>query len=373
MGLAEAANVDVKVDGPNVDIKITPEGYDGYYYYGVFWKSDIEGATAEELRGFCEADWEQYKGLYTSFFDTTEEGLHFIFNELAFTGTTELSVELDANTEFVLWAFGMDDEALLNTTPEFYEFKTGSVAASENKFTLSVEELHPRKATVKVETTNDDTYVATLVAADRFEGNTDEEIMSYILTNFTVQYASGTMSDTATGLTPNTEYEFMVFGAQAGAATTGLQRLKFTTAETLYADLDFSLTISDYYSGAEVAAIDPNYAGYEDYILVRITANVDSEAVNAYFNAVNALDFPYYEYEQIVEGLTAEGPLQELSSIYAYEFNEPYVFFGLAEDKDGNFTEVWASKEITFTKEGCSPAEEFFTGSASPAGVMLLR
>ena len=364
---------DVKVDGPNVDIKITPEGYDGYYYYGVFWKSDIEGATAEELRGFCEADWEQYKGLYTSFFDTTEEGLHFIFNELAFTGTTELSVELDANTEFVLWAFGMDDEALLNTTPEFYEFKTGSVAASENKFTLSVEELHPRKATVKVETTNDDTYVATLVAADRFEGNTDEEIMSYILTNFTVQYASGTMSDTATGLTPNTEYEFMVFGAQAGAATTGLQRLRFTTAERLYADLDFSLTIGDYYSGAEVAAIDPNYAGYEDSILVRITANVDSEAVNAYFNAVNALDFPYYEYEQIVEGLTAEGPLQELSSIYAFEFNEPYVFFGLAEDKDGNFTEVWASKEITFTKEGCSPAEEFFTGSASTAGVMLLR
>ena len=153
---------------------------------------------------------------------------------------------------------------------------------------------------------NDDTYVATLVAADRFEGNTDEEIMSYILTNFTVQYASGTMSDTATGLTPNTEYEFMVFGAQAGAATTGLQRLRFTTAETLYADLDFSLTIGDYYSGAEVAAIDPNYAGYEDSILVRITANVDSEAVNAYFNAVNALDFPYYEYEQIVEGLTAE-------------------------------------------------------------------
>lgn len=364
---------DVKVNGPNVDIKITPEGYDGYYYYGVFWKSDVEGATAEELRGFCEADWEQYKGLYTSFFDTTEEGLHFIFNELAYTGTTELSVELDANTEFVLWAFGMDDEALLNTTPEFYEFKTGSVAASENKFTLSVEELHPRKATVKVETTNDDTYVATLVAADRFEGNTDEEIMSYILTNFTVQYASGTMSDTATGLTPNTEYELLVFGAQAGAATTGLQRLQFTTEEIVYADLDFSLTIGDYYSGAEVAAIDPDYAGYEDMIFVRITANVDAEAVNAYFNAANALDFPYYEYEQIVEGLTAEGPLKELSSIYAFEFDEPYVFFGLAEDKDGNFTEVWASKEITFTKEGCSPAEEFFTGSASTAGVMSLR
>ena len=356
---------DVKVNGPNVDIKITPEGYDGYYYYGVFWKRDIEEATAEELRGFCEADWEQQKGLYSSFFDSPEEGLHFIFNELAYTGTTELSVELDANTEFVLWAFGMDDEALLNTTPEFYEFKTGNVAASENVFTLSVEELYPRKATVKVETTNDDTYVASLVAGDRFEGNSDEEIMNYILTNFSVQYASGTMSDTATGLKPNTEYELLVFGAQAGAATTGLQRLKFTTEEIVYADLDFSLTIGDYYSGAEVAAINPDYAGYEDMIFVRITANVDAEAVNAYFNAANALDFPYYEYEQIVEGLTAEGPLKELSSVYAFEFDEPYVFFGLAEDNDGNFTEVWASKETTFTKEGCSPAEEFFTSATT--------
>ena len=34
----------------------------------------------------------------------------------------------------------------------------------------------------------------------------------------------------------------------------------------------------------------------------------------------------------------------------------------MAEDEDGNFTEMWASKEITFTKEGCSPAEEFFAG-----------
>lgn len=358
----------VEVDGPNVDISITPEGYDGYYYYGVFWKSDIEGATAEQLRGFCEADWEQYKGLYSSFFDTPEEGLHFIFNELAYSGTTELSVELDANTEFVLWAFGMDDEALLNTTPEFYEFTTGNVAASENVFTLSVEELYPRKATVRVETTNDDTYIATLVLADRFEGNTDQEIMDYVLTNFKVQYASGTMSDTATGLKPNTEYELLVFGAQAGAATTALQRMKFTTEEIVYADLDFSLTIGDYYSGAEVAAIDPNYAGYEDMILVRVTANVDAEAVNAYFNATNALDFPYYEYEQIVDGLTSEGPLTELSSVYAFEFDEPYVFFGMAEDKDGNFTEVWASKEMTFTKEGCSPAEEFFT-QATAMGV----
>ena len=350
----------VEVDGPNVSIDVAPQGYDGYYYYGVFWAKDVAGASAEELRSYCEQTWENDKAYYSSFFDTPEQGLHFIFNELAFRGAQHLEVELDANTEFILWAFGMDDEALMNTTPEFYNFTTGGVTASENTFTLSVTELYPRKATVKVETTNDDSYVATLVAGDRFEGNTDAEIMEYILENFSVQYINGTMSDTATGLVPSTEYELLVFGAQAGTPTTELSRLKFTTAEVVYADLDFSLSIDKYYNGSELAALNPNYEGFEGTAIVPITANVDAAAVAFYFNAMNALDFSYYEYETIIEGLVADGAVEETTSYYAFEFDTAYTFFGVAEDADGNFTKVWSSKDTTFKVDGCSPAEEFF-------------
>lgn len=356
---------DVKVDGPNVSFDITPKGYDGYYYYGVFWASDVpEGTDPAVIRELCEADWEQQKAMYSSFFDTPEQGLNFIFNELAYKGTTHLDVELDANTEFVLWAFGMNGEALLNTTPETYYFTTGNVAASANEFTLSVEELYSRKATVKVATTTDDTYIATLVPASRFENNSDEEIIEHIVDNFKLQYASGTMQDTATGLTPNTEYELLVFGCQAGAPTTKLNRLKFTTLDTVYADLDFELEIGDYYDGSAVAAINPDYAAFEGTVIVGITANVDSSATNIYYTAMNALDYPYYTYEQLIEGLVAEGAA-ETTGLYAFEFGEPYIFFGVAEDEDGNYTKVWSSKEITFTKDGCSPAEEFFTANAS--------
>lgn len=360
---------DVKVDGPNVSFDITPEGYDGYYYYGVFWASDVpEGTDPKVIRELCEADWEQQKAMYSSFFDTPEQGLNFIFNELAYKGTTHLDVELDANTEFVLWAFGMDGEALLNTTPETYYFTTGNVAASANEFTLSVEELYSRKATVKVATTNDDSYIATLVSASRFENNSDEEIIEYIVNNFKLQYASGTMQDTATGLTPNTEYELLVFGCQAGAPTTKLNRLKFTTLDTVYADLDLELEIGDYYDGSAVAAINPDYAAFEGTVIVGITANVDSDAVEFYYTAMNALDFPYYTYEQLIEGLVAEGAA-EANGLYAFEFGEPYIFFGVAEDGDGNYTKVWSSKEITFTKAGCSPAEEFFAAESTSATI----
>ena len=356
---------DVKVDGPNVSFDITPKGYDGYYYYGVFWASDVpQGTDPQVMRELCEADWEQQKAIYSSFFDTPEQGLNFIFNELAYKGTTHLDVELDANTEFVLWAFGMNDEALLNTTPEVYYFTTGDVAASQNTFELSLESLLSRKATVKIEPSNDDTYIATLVAADRFEGTSDADIMTYIIKNFNLQYTSGTLVAPVEDLTPSTDYELLVFGCQAGAPTTSLHRLKFTTLDVVYADLDFELEIGNYYDGSEVAAINSEYAAFEGMVIVGITANVGADAVAFYFTAMNALDYPYYSYEQLIEGLLAEGAAEEFGN-FAFEFDEPYTFFGVAEDEDGNFTEMWSSKEITFKKSGCSPASEFFTSVAS--------
>ena len=136
--------------------------------------------------------------------------------------------------------------------------------------------------------------------------------------------------------------------------------MKFTTEEVVYADLDFSLTIGNYYNGSEIAALDPSYAGFENTVIVPITANVDADAVAFYFNAMNALDVPYYEYESIIEGLVADGAVEETTSYYAFEFDTAYTFFGVAEDKDGNFTEVWSSKDTTFKVENCSPTEEFF-------------
>lgn len=350
----------VAVDGPKVSFDITPKGYDGYYHYGVFWAKDVpEGTAPETWCELCEIDWENLKAQYSSFFDTPEQGLHFIFNDLASHGTTHLDVELDANTEFVVWAFGMDGEALLNTVPDYYYFKTGDVTASENQFTLSVENLTSRKATLNINTTNDDTYIATLVSATRFAGYSDDQVVQYIINNFSLNYASGNMSETVEGLTPSTEYELLVFGCQAGSATTDLQRLKFTTEEVVYADLDFKLNIGYYYNGTEIAMLNPDLAAFADFAIVNVSADVDPDAVRFYFSAMNANDYPSYSYEQIIQGLTADDPALVEGS-YLYEFDVPYIFFGVAEDADGNFTKVYASKEVMFTRDGCSPAEDFF-------------
>lgn len=357
----------VEVDGPNVTFDITPQGYNGYYHYGVFWAKDVpEGTSPERWCELCESDWETLKGQYSSFFDTPEQGLHFIFSDLASHGTTHLEVDLDANTEFVVWAFGMDDEALLNTVPDYYYFKTGDVKASDNQFTLSVENLLSRKATLNINTTNDDTYIATLVSGSRFSGYSDDEIIDYIIDNFSLNYASGNMSETVEGLTPSTEYELLVFGCQVGAATTGLHRLKFTTEEVVYANLDLKLNIGSYYDGTEIAMLDPELSAFAYYAIVNVSAEVDPDAKQFYFSAMYADDYSSYTYEEIIQGLTADNPATEEGS-YLYEFDVPYIFFGVAEDADGNFTEVYTSKEVMFTAEGCSPAEEFIESMAEKA------
>lgn len=51
---------------------------------------------------YCSAVWQEQINLYSSFFESHEQGLHFIFNELAYFNTTHLDVELNADTEYVL-------------------------------------------------------------------------------------------------------------------------------------------------------------------------------------------------------------------------------------------------------------------------------
>jgi hypothetical protein len=159
----------------------------------------------------------------------------------------------------------------------------------------------------------------------------------------------------------------LVFGAQAGSPTTGLSRLKFTTKEVEYADLDFELSIEKYYDGSELAKLNPDYEAYSGYVVAPVTATVDNNAVAFYFSYMYALDYPYYTYEQLIEGLLADGEVEELTSYYVFEFDTTYTFFGVAEDVNGNFTKVWASKDTTFKRENCAPAEEYFS-SASKSG-----
>lgn len=353
------------VVGYNVTLEITPINYDGYFFFGVFYAKDCGPNVSDaQMRELCNAAWEEEKSYYESFFDTPEQGLHFIFNELAYKRTATLNVDLDPDTEFVLWAFGMNDEALLNTVPERYYFKTGSVAPSNNTFTLSATDITARGATVAVEPTNDDSYVAMLTTAGRFAGQSDNEIMDYITSSLSLNYNSGAMSQAVDGLSPNTEYQLLVFGCEAGVATTGLSKLNFTTKAETYANLNFEIRIGDYYDADEVAELYPHWSAYTGYnAIVSPQIIVDSAADRFYYTALTVGAYEALTEEEIVQGLLAEEPaVGDEVMVIPYDFR--MVFVGFAVDSEGLFTKLWVGKPITFTYEGRSPVEGFVDPTA---------
>ncbi len=369
-------NLDVTVDGPNVSFDIIPQGYDGYYFFGIFDAAACPPDTSEGLlMSYCEASWEEYKGIYSPFFETPEQGLHFIFNELAYTGKTHFETELTADTEYVLWAVGMNSEALLNTTPVVKYFTTGSALHSENQFTITISNIKAREATVTVETTNDDPYAAIIAPTTRFKGLSDEEIMDDICTNWNYSLINGGFTTQATELRPETEYEILTFGINGGRPSTTLTRKSFTTAKAVASTAAFSLQFDKYYDLAEIAALNPDWEGYTAYdLIIPVTARVDDRAKKVYFSVMDSENFNFItqnSYEPIIEALRLEGPAEELSAPFLLNYGMEFVFFGFVEDQDGNYTDLWISEPHTFDQAGSSPAQEFLDSIAKESRSVL--
>ncbi len=356
--------LEIETDGPNVSFDITPQGYDGYYFFGIFDAASCPPDTSEELlMSYCEASWEEYKGVYSPFFETPEQGLHFIFNELAYSGKTHFETELTADTEYVLWAVGMNDEALLNTTPVVEYFTTGGAIRSDNQFTITITDIKAREATVTVETTNDDPYAAIIAPVTRFEGMTDDEIMDDVCRNWNYGISNGGFTTKAADLKPETEYEILAFGVNGGRPSTQLTRQRFTTAAPVVSSAAFSLEFGNYYDIAEVATLAPEWSDYMDTdLIIPVTAVVDDMARNVYFSVMDRENFDFYtrdSNEMIVEALRQEGAAEELSTHFLLNYDMEFVFFGFVEDNDGNYTDLWVSDPVVFTKDGASPAQEF--------------
>ena len=336
--------------------------YDGPFFFGLFAAADCPKSMDDEtFRSYCSASWEEQKGLYSSFFETPEQGLHFIFNELAYYDKAVWEGELDANTEYVLWAFGMNSEAIINSTPVRHYFKTGGVAASDNTFTISFSDVKSRRATITIETSNDDTYVSMLAKSSVYGETTDDIVIKHIIENYNLSYSKGTEVHTMKGLTPNTEYEVLVFGCQAASPTTGLTRVKFNTADTEYAELDMSLEVNGYFDIEEMCGVDPVWENYRDYCdaMVVVSATVDANAVEYYFSALDASGFEYCDYEYLIEGLVKEGAAEDSVAYFPVDYDDELIFFGAAKDVEGNYTEICQTKPKKFTYDGRTEIDSF--------------
>ena len=225
-----AFNIEYEVEGPLVKADVTPNGYDGAYYFdmlnGLLVDSYLETfdflnndpAEAAEYY-WSNAVWSMSQDMsyseIISFYNCQgnyEDG----------TPRSHYEFELLANHDYYLFAFAMEEHALPGSKPQIVKITTGGVEPSNNQITTSVTNVTAQSATINFTVTNDDYYIAGWEKASDWAtfGANDAERQQYLLTERSFELIKGNYSQNIIGLEPETDYVLYAFGSRGGVATT---------------------------------------------------------------------------------------------------------------------------------------------------------
>ena len=372
-------NVETTVDGCVVSADVTPQGYEGAYYFDVLSKAmvqdyidslDCVNTPAEavkyywsmavmkmmnegEMSGQTIVDFYNCQGTY-------EDG----------TPRSQYDFELLANTPYYLFAFAMEEHGLCCSEPTIVEINTESVPMSDNVITPSVSKVTAETADISFTTTNDDYYIAGWEKASDWAtyGNTDAERQQYLLANLSYEFISGDYSQTVLGLEQGVEYVLYAFGSRGGVATTSqIWTCNFTTKSGLGA-ATIEFVDNGYYAAEDLAEIPgwEFFGGdyYSGTFIMPVEYRIEGEWSAFFGNIYNWTGrYDLYDDEQYKDGLVwsiNEYGSMTLDKTYCILQNDSfYIVAALVIDTDGVYSPV-AKHEVRTSYDGArTDASEF--------------
>lgn len=316
----------------------------------------------------------------------------FVLRNNAVSGDNTATMELSAAEDYVVYAVSVNEQCILNSEPEIYEFRTDDVVKSDNVLTLEIVNVETRFIDVSVTTTNDDPYVLYAIEAAPYKGLDNEALLETLaaknFSNFIV-YGDKTrrFGFPDWDFEPSTEYLVFAFGYDLGNPTTDIVYEYVTTTEAKQSDMTFELAYHGYYAGAEVQEAYPE----------NFTADISGHAV--YHVKAQAIpeDRMYYKYYTVLSGdytdaeaFTDDEAVDMLLELWetsigvswsynmillAYDYD--YTFIGYAIDVAGNPTAVWRqlvhpTEDGTVPMGGFNPGDlwnwDYNTGTATAGG-----
>lgn len=349
-------DIDVQINGLSVDITYTPKNYDGYYCWGISTNVD-ESMTKKELTDAFMDNWMNMYNMYKTWYGFTNEA---ILEQLCSTSTNTFSNELDASTLYVTIAAAVNEEALICSEISYEFFTTGEVELSDNIITIDVTDIKSRSAVITINTTNDDTYAAMVVASERVEGWSEEDIINAVISNS--KPFSGDFSEKVKPLTPETEYIVYAVGCASGTATTQLFSKSFTTPEAVLADMTVKVEYGGYADVMAIANLDESYAKFAKNNYAFIAFNLSSKPAGypiywAFFEA-NVINNPEVTEDDIINALTQQKPSESPYEIGFREYGHNIIVCAIGEDEYGNLSPLYKGESLEITKDGVmDPAE----------------
>lgn len=376
-------DIKANIVGNSVAITITPNDYNGLYYSYIVPDTNNyylpEGApfNADYLAHYRNTTWATFNELINNQGIAAEQFCH--------SGEVTINDRLNPNANYMVICFAVseDQTPILCSEPSVAYFTTKESNKSDLKIEIRVEDITQYNAMLTVTPSKrGEEYACVFLAASQLPPLESEyEQMMFIIENFDPAIFSGPFSEALTPLMPSTEYVVVAFGIENNLPTTDMFSYRFTSLEAGTSEVYIeSIEIVKLFDVEEIIAIDKSYtsilAECECVAIVEAKTNIPTDKLRFWWYE----EWMRVEYseEAFLEDLLmydyANNP-EMMDMYYSMSDQDRFLFAGIAEDENGNMSEIFYTEPFLMSKDMCDPAEEFFSyvGSASKTAVIFRR
>ena len=276
-------------------------------------------------------------------------------------------------------AFAVNEEQLplLCSVPDVAYFTAGELTKSELTLDIKVTDITPYNAQLSITpSNNEESFACVFISGEQEPKNVDDyNKMMLIINQFDPAIFTGELFQALTPLMPLTEYVVLAFGIDTfnDLPTTDLYEVRFTSGEATDGKIEItSIELLKLFDTNAIIAIDPSYAAdFRDYECVGIVeAKTNIACDKLYFWWYETWMKIEYEEEAFLEDLLmypyADNP-EAMEMYYSLNNDDTFFFAGIAEDEDGNLSEIFYGEDFLLTEDMVSPAEEFFEIVSRPS------
>ena len=376
-------DIKANIVGNSVAITITPNDYNGLYYSYIVPDTNNyylpEGApfNADYLAHYRNTTWATFNELINNQGIAAEQFCH--------SGEVTINDRLNPNANYMVICFAVseDQTPILCSEPSIAYFATQESNKSDLKIEIKVEDITQYNAMLTVTPSKrGEDYACVFLAASQLPPLESEyEQMMFIIENFDPAIFSGPFSEALTPLMPSTEYVVVAFGIENNLPTTDMFSYRFTSLEAGTSEVYIeSIEIVKLFDAEEIIALDKSYtsilAECECVAIVEAKTNIPTDKLRFWWYE----EWMRVEYseEAFLEDLLmydhANNP-EMMDMYYSMSDQDRFLFAGIAEDENGNMSEIFYTEPFLMSKDMCDPAEEFFSyvGSASTTAVIFRR
>ena len=376
-------DIEANIVGNIVAVTITPNDYNGLYYSYIVPDTNNyylpEGApfNADYLAHYRNTTWATFNELINNQGIAAEQFCH--------SGEVTINDRLNPNANYMVICFAVseDQTPILCSEPSIAYFATQESNKSDLKIEIKVTDITQYNAMLTVTPSKrGEDYACVFLAASQLPPYESEyEQMMFIIENFDPAIFSGPFSEALTPLMPSTEYVVVAFGIENNLPTTDMFAYRFTSLEAGTSEVYIeSIEIVKLFDAEEIIALDKSYtsilAECECVAIVEAKTNIPTDKLRFWWYE----EWMRVEYseEAFLEDLLmydyANNP-EMMDMYYSMSDQDRFLFAGIAEDENGNMSEIFYTEPFLMSKDMCDPAEEFFSyvGSASTTAVIFRR